>query len=268
MITVRTDTTKLKARLGAVLGTLVPLQEEAVELMGQEFKRTAAMISPRDTQRYVRGWMQAGNQAGIPPFALPTIKPSAYIAKSTKRLKRQADRWGKVVEREREVRDYWAQVYTNRYIRIGRNDKHGRQAQRKMEAADKRLEKALDIYQSAVEQLLNLDPTSILIGGKYGLKGGIGNDAARRLNERTNEQKLRKSSLDTVRTQIYGGVGRKMKIGNGRITVISLAQLEPHARIVEARHRVRARSLAAVKRTALPKANARLVAMLTRAWRG
>src|SRR5690606_18272200 len=64
---------------------------------GQALVAALHRNSPRDTNRYVRGWAQAANAAGLGPAPVPMVRASETEERSLERLTRQLEFWARRV---------------------------------------------------------------------------------------------------------------------------------------------------------------------------
>lgn len=214
----RTDISGLQRKMGAVLAELPDAGKQLVGGMGHTFIAFTQTASPRDTQRYVAGWAQAGNAAGVGPFAVPAIGTSKYFERAVKRLEAQL-RWFE------SRAQYWAKIVENRYVAKNRSDRWKRDAERKRDVRMRRAQRARD-------QLEKLTGTSIVIG----LWSSIGGKTGHKIST-------------TVREKIYGGEGSLYPTEHGY--EIKLKNAEPHASIVEKKYRIVRRARAAARTEAI-----------------
>lgn len=199
----------------------------AVQEVAREALTFMWRISPRDTNRYSRAWAMANNAAGLRPLPVADVKATAYAAKYRARLEAQVNRARRQYETAKRINDYWTTLVSVRYDRTGRRGRWERDARRKQAAALKRELRAQEVWRRATVELELFSETGLVIGGRK---------AGRRPGE------LRLSDLSTVRVKEYGGTGAVVATGRG--WVVTATNLEPHAAIVERRHRVVARAQA------------------------
>lgn len=223
-------------------------REAYIMAMGSVFVGHVVKASPVDTHRYVRGWMQAAQEAGLRISALPQITPTkrkaaieALLAtqlKATREAARaeefklhvyeQADRDGK----QRPRIGYYNKL-VNRIF----------EAKARAEAARKELYK-----------WVGSDSAIAMMRGSGGALNGYGRN-------------IKGSALMlTVREKVYGGKGRLIR-GNSR-TGLRLHNLEPHCRVLEKYRGPVRRGKAALAAAGLQKLKPEYVAELTKNTRG
>lgn len=218
--------------------------------LGEEFVRLLLKESPQDTRRYIAGWIQAANQAGIGGgIPVPAIRRSKYADKLIVRLERQLIFLQKQVARAEEAEKFWAGVYANRYERYNRRDRWAMDCLRKLEKARKRAKTMSDLVQFASDQLSkfkNGDAGEIVIWGKK------------------EARVTAKRAYASVRDKVYGGTGRWRRAGYR--TFLELKNNEAHASLVEAsKHPVRYATLGTYGQ-GLRKVQTRSVRMIARSW--
>jgi hypothetical protein len=123
--------------------------------------------TPRDTNRLVRGYMQAANDLGLGPYALPRVANSRGAERQKKRLERQlrqvelllAAALRSVASKER--------LFETRYARPGRKlDKWGRKYKADVARANTRVQRLSKVVDRAREQVANFTGAEIVIGGR------------------------------------------------------------------------------------------------------
>lgn len=162
-----------------------------------------AADSPRDTNRYVRGWLTAAVQAGGKPRLVPAVVRGRFAATQIKLLEGQVG-WAR-----RQVE--WRTRKINA-LRYGMGP-----AKRGTGKLIEKLERQVNTYrrvmQRAIDQVYQANA-----GGDEGFIL-IGRGVGRR--------------LATVRTKVYGGSGSS-SFSQGRARA-RIRNLEPHVKIVESR---------------------------------
>lgn len=204
MLAVRTNMTGFNRKMKALAGPVAfKLSRAIVEDSGKAAVRTLGVISPKDTHRYVSAWQRAGNMAELGPIPVDAIVKSKSYSKNFTKLKRQAEFWTR--EEKRWKRNL--ESYERRHRKSG--SKSYREARAKYAKIVKLKDRAVQQF-----QLLDADPgTAIVIRGRNTVKStSLG-------------------QLATVRTRIYGGSGTWSLTSRGWL--LTLKNLEPHARIVE-----------------------------------
>ena len=235
MYTVVTSTKGIKKQIKAYQRRRSVARDKVLNLqvarVADEIMRTA----PRDTNRYVRGYAQAFNQAGVGPLPVPAINPSSHANRIRQRLSRQY-RWA-----ARRLAMWYGVVPGSTVVTAPGRTK------------DKWYRKLIKQRDKAWDQIQKFTETSILIGGRktqYDLVHG-------------NITNLSLSSLATVRDKIYGGEGRRINLG-GR-TVIVVKNLEPHTNFVERRSRIMRKALDKARGTGLRRISNKYTKELMRA---
>jgi hypothetical protein len=66
--------------------------KEATIMYLHDLMTRIIQATPRDTNRLVRGWIEAANTAGVGPFAAPELKDSQYLDRTKRDLARQLNR--------------------------------------------------------------------------------------------------------------------------------------------------------------------------------
>jgi len=201
MLAVRADTSVMKAR-GLAMRTRMPSARESalrglVDIAAGAFDR----LSPRDTNRYVRGWLEAVGQAGSSPRMMPALKAGRN---STYLRKRIIGQW---VQQHRQV--LRTEKWLNTWYPPGK--KRGAFARRQFALLEK-MKKREERLKQEIETLNASQTDAIILIGGRGKKG-----------------------FATVRTNVYGGVGFIDVLAG----VLYLRNREPHAFIVEAKMRVK-----------------------------
>ena len=216
MAATRTNTAGLDRKLAKVQQEMRGAAEALVRQQAGAFIRFTQLASPRDTNRYIRAWAQAGNAAGVAgaPFQEAELRRTRYAAKLALRLELQ------VLEFERIVR-HWTAIVRERYVLPGREGKWKTDAEKKLDRALKRLQRAKDEYRE-----FQVNPYAIVIFRKRTKSGGL---------------------EVTTREKVYGGSG--WLAWDGDRPLLYLHNREPHASIVEKNNRVVARGRAYVKAT-------------------
>lgn len=204
----RTSTSGLDRKLAAVQAEMRGAALELVRQQAGAFVRFTQLAAPRDTNRYVRGWAQAGNAAGVvgAPFAEAELQPSKYRGRLIFRLELQ------VADYERLLK-YWRDIIENRYKAQGRTGKWLADAEKQRNRTQRRLERAQEELQK-----FQSNDYALVIFRKQNKSGGL---------------------TVTTREQVKGGTGSVEWAGDRPF--ILLHNREPHASIVEKQHRVVAR---------------------------
>ncbi|MBL8762320.1 MAG: hypothetical protein JNL50_13570 [Phycisphaerae bacterium] len=165
-------------------------------------------LARRDTNRYVRGWMQAGTGAGLRVGVMPPLQKSKRRDEFLRKLDDQVRLWRGVAERKQAVLRDW---YTRKNRRP---DAFSRKLTSEINKAERRAARAED----ELRKFLTAGTSAVLFFD------------AGAFVERFNKRKL-----STVRDKVYGGTGRVVDSPFG--TFILLHNKEPHPTILERRFR-------------------------------
>lgn len=179
-------------------------------------------IAPRDTNRYIRGWLLAANDVGLKVPVVP-LEPNSRRTEYLAKLAEQIDSLDKQIEGIEKRLELWYERKGRRLGAWGRKRKSElRKLRRRRVRAGEELDKAL-----GTEYFSYFDAGSAF--------------------EAKNKRKL-----STVREKIYGGKGEMFTAG-GQLFV-RLTNMEPHANIVEKRRRPRDRAMERVRGSGLRRA--------------
>lgn len=216
------------------------------------------MLSPRDSNRYLRAWQIAANDAGLPARPVLAIKASANRDQYIAALERQVALWAGEYRkhagwrRRAEQEDAAAGLRRDGTPRARRTKQRWyKDAGRKMRAAQKNLDRARE----ELEKALKTEGILLIDRGHF---SGLMNDAGRYASGATGtgfgfgtsrSGGPGKRRRTTVRDKIYGGEGQITTVITpfGHRTVMTLRNMEPHARIVEKRHQVAATAKALMR---------------------
>ncbi len=170
-------------------------------------------MAPVDTGRYVRAVAQAVNAAGGGPLPVRSVSASGRHARVVELLSRQAADWGRYLAwREKRL----AYLYPRGAPSRGRTAAF-RRMQSEVRMASRRLARA-----------------------REELRKALANDDALLMGHINSGRAQSGRQLLTVRTKIYGGVGRVEDTPRGAQAVLTI--LEPHGRFLERRLRLFARA--------------------------
>lgn len=208
----------LRRNMGLVITTAI---EEINVLIAVRIEET----SPRDTNRFVRGWLLACADVGPIPAAIPGVQASARHQQYLAYLEKEANRVGRMLKSAQAKMEWW---YLSKPDR-NRN----RPAFHELSRAITQLSKW---HNRLIEEYVKLDgdPTGLLMDKERGQR-----------------------NYSTVRVGIYGGRGI-ISEQSDRVTVV-LHNREPHATIVEKRYGILARAMREVKRLGIARVNKSLV---------
>lgn len=139
----KTDISKMLAKHRAIVNAGPKARQAALREVAGPILAAVEAQAPRDTNRYVRAYMQAANQIGVGK-AEPPVQEGKFAEEFLTRLETQVS--------------YWQTRY-NQYVNAGRTK------ERYFRKIEKRLTKAR-------EQLQKWNPSAIIIFGRRSAKGG------------------------------------------------------------------------------------------------
>jgi len=213
-VTIQFDNTELIRQLRVLRREEGEAGDAALTVMGDVMMDRLSVLWPRDTNRSIRGWVEAANNAGLTIRPLPAIKASKrhdlYIDALTRQIAAAEQEYAKNARfddlyrlRGRTGEPYYRKI-------VSRKNKARKTADRGMEELAKAMES---------DGFLFMDRGGFVYGTN---RGNLKNHNLKRLT--------------TVRTKVYGGAGKRMVVNGQRF--LELKNFEPHARIVErvARH--------------------------------
>lgn len=134
-LVLKVDASKAIARTRAMTARMPEARRAVVVAAARLTLHRALATAPRDTNRYVRGWAQAGNAAGIGVFAVPELNRASNFDKIERRLRAEVDWWTRIVDR---------------YERQGRRDRWASQARRRLDRAKEEYERLFQAEGGAV----------------------------------------------------------------------------------------------------------------------
>lgn len=207
------DDKNYRDRMALVMNQRLPARQQALRVLTERAVRYIIANAPRDTNRFVRAYQQAGNDLGVGPFVLVPIESGRYMA-NVRRLRRQV-----------ALYDFRVRAYVNadrmyyKGVKKSGLDKGYVKAKKQLDRAEAELAKLLEAGE---------DSGAIVIGGRRKAKS------------------TSLSRLATVRTTVYGGEGRWL-VGPD-LTAARIVNREPHARLVNRNTRVVTDAVRAVRR--------------------
>ena len=228
-VSVTVDYSAFKARMARMRRDGASGREAFALAMAAAFAQNVVKLSPIDTHRYVRGWMEAARGAGVRVGALPPIVNSRKKDQITEALVKQVNATRKREGALLNARKLWYED-SNR-PRRGYYFKLERQIQRAGERA-RRAEEELQKFLGATGGIAMMRGSGAALNGYQRL---ISADA---LNL-------------TVRDKVYGGRGRVLR--GGSVTGVLLHNLEPHCRVVEKYRRPAGRARVTLAQSGLQK---------------
>lgn len=211
------NTTKFQRKLDSIRKDARAAEVESVLSATHPVIDALQFISPRDTNRYVRAWMMAGNHTGAGRWPVPEVRASRTSALQAARLEQQLYRYTAFRKEAEESALFWERMWQTRYENTKRNDIWQRDCLTKKRKADKRLAKLDELVKRLEKTLKDYKETDIVIWGSH---------------KAANQNILLKRNLHTIRGKVYGGEGFVLRPGNGRV-LVRIRNKEPHAYIVE-----------------------------------
>ena len=232
MISLTVNTSRVRAAMARARLDADRIRFEAGKAVVGEFVRRAVLYGPKDTNRYVRAWAQAGRDVGV-KGPIPPLKTSNYAPWHRERLEAQVKKWEGILKAAQENNDFWLGA-ARRQTKTGLRGKQKTLASK----ADKAEKTAEKWFNRAREELAlwhaaeAAGQAPLIIYGNTTGRGGKNAGVRRKLGI-------------TVRAKVYGGEGT-LENRKGRLLVV-LRNKEAHVRIVEKRHRVVATQLPRAK---------------------
>lgn len=247
MIRAKVNTTALDRKVESWKAKMVPVAVAQAKRATQLTVEYATAIAPRDTNKYVRGWIQAGRQVYGGVARLPPIEQSKYAKHLAMALVVQAVRARKLEKFYTRRLQVWYKNQNRKPDKWSRRLE--KQALRQRERANKAEELARQFRDN---------PGATVIRRKYSYVLA-GNDKQDRRN--LNDDPGRKGLDIEIRNKVYGGQGKLVVFG--KTVRVQLDVLEPYSLSVERLRNVRARSLAyARQQVRFRTGNARALSLL------
>lgn len=195
----------------------------AIRALGGAIVDNLRLLSPRDTNRYVRGWLHAGREAGVFGGPIPRLNESKWHKSNLEQaeiwLQRAEQNHGNAAKRLRDT-------FPSGAPKRGQAKLYGRLS-REVDKANGRLNEA----RLTVGELRT---------DKYAIVFGAG-----RVVGRGAKQKRLGVGRITLRQKIYGGSG--WILDRGTSSTIRLLNHEPHALILESKKGVLRQATAAAR---------------------
>ena len=209
------DSSRLRAKLRATQFAAEHAAGAAIEELGSFLVDTLEVLSPRDTNRYVRGWIDAGRKAGVTDRPLPSVVASRNQDQYLEKLEKQVEYWqDRVAYARGRIEQY------QRWDAEAPPRKDGKP--RSKRTAQPYYAKMVRVEQSSLKRLKRATEELAKARGSDGFVFFDVEGIAQRKQGR---------KLSTVREKVYGGEGRVIR--GGTMAVVELRNKEPHARIVE-----------------------------------
>lgn len=227
-------TAGLQAKVKAYQASLPAASRQMLMILGAQVGQNILRTAPRDTNRFIDGWAEAFNAAGLGPLPVYAIRPSKIEGRLIERLEQQVRYLSQLVATV-EARA------GNRYI-----SKNARRASASEKQARKELRKLNRRLERAQEELAKAKGSeSFLV--IWGRASGVNRKTGKRQSAR----------LDTVRDRVYGGTGAMVRGPAGWI--VAVHNREPHATIVESRTHVYSEAFRSVMSDSVIRSKAKRV---------
>lgn len=219
------DDRELKARMQHLRQNMGLVLRTGIEQINALVAVRVEETSPRDTNRFVRGWLMACGDVGPIPAMIPGVVASARHQQYLAYLEKEANRVGRILKATQAKMDFW---YTSKPNR-NRNTPAYNQLQREIAKLERWHNRIIEEYVK-----LDGDPSGLLMDKERGQR-----------------------NYSTVRVGTYGGSGIIAEQSD-RVTVV-YHNKEPHTTIVEKRYGVMTRALREVKTLGTTRANAAMI---------
>lgn len=229
--------------------------------LGDAFVTFIIRTAPRDTNRFVRGYILAWNSIpGARKKTLPPLEVSEFADRIEDALRRDLafatrvrEGFHKKVRRLKGIRANTA--------RGGARGESLSSLDKRIRKAERELDKAGDLEDRAITNLESFERA------KANNEPGFAIVFARRRGKKGSKTALSRVSRVFTADRTFGGVGRLVRIGPDA-WALQLENLEPHARIVNRRTRVVSRAAALARRAGARRASDRAIRELQAAWDG
>ncbi len=255
MITLRTDSAGLSSNVRRVRANRAPARTMAVRVQADLVVANVEQSGPRDTNRFVRAVIQAGNDAGVRQRALPPLKESRNRHYAIVNLEQAVGLSKANVEMSLARVHKW-EKYEKLYRSQGRTHY---KFFTKIKAEKRNANKELRFHTRRLESALTNQARLLSEEGRYAVTmGGFGRGAVHvrpdgTVKVRTDLMQTQKRSFRyrdgtvilkrniQVAVKDYGGYG--VLLQSATHSIVRLVNTEPHARIVERNTRIMKRSV-------------------------
>lgn len=226
----------------------------AVKAQADVFVGYIAAHGPRDTNRFVRSYAQAGNMAGLRRRPLPALRRSKYSKYVGRALRgavelgvRNVEIWAKRVERWARQEDLYRSTGRRHHKYFQKILNQKRLAEKELRFHTRRLEAAtreLEQYQAAENaggfSGVAIATWGLASGGRISYRSLMRAGTQSAYVVRRGVIALRKNPQ--IETKVYGGTGKTIAVGD--TSFVSLTSREPHARFVNRNTSIVTRALA------------------------
>lgn len=210
----------LRAKHALIRANLPRARREAVREGVKVFVGDLVRLSQphRDTNRYVRAWIEAGQKTGATNLPMPPVVQSRYLSLHLDAYQAYIDRLEAQAEDARQTLERW-------YIRKGRRD--DRTSQRLKNTIEKKSRQA-QLKREEMKQVAQATGAIIIDAGRI-YKGG--QSARHKGGHQPDRLVTGPQNKPSARFKVYGGDGRIYQ--GATVSYVLLKNAEPHARIVE-----------------------------------
>lgn len=235
------DTSELEEDIRRVLRNRSAARRAVTEGMAKEVVEFIVKRAPRDTNRYVRAWIEAGNAAGVTDLPVPPLNKSSklndIIVLLLKQIGHIDDRVFDLAFRNEQTEG----VLNAWYTRKGRKEKTWALGRRKnIKDNEREIRRLGRRREKVVEQLEQIKDDSAVIIMDAGRAFSFGSDKGYGFGARFKKAGKRggPKKLITARAlvQTFGGTGQIVERTD--TTIVVLHNREPHASFVEQRTRL------------------------------
>jgi hypothetical protein len=215
MSTFNVDLSRMRAKMRALEFASEHAKNRGVEAVGGLLVDVLDDLSPKDTNRYVRAWIEAGRKAGVTDRPLPALRESRDREKYLEKLRSQLEFW---IGRRNYARSRMEQY--ERYDATAPPRKDGKP----------RRKRTSQPYYAKMKKLENRAGKQVERAARE-LTRAEGSEHFIFFDAESIVQRKQNRSLSTVRHKHYGGEGRVIR--SGTTAIVELRNKEPHALPVE-----------------------------------
>lgn len=230
---VRVDVSSALANIDRAKANSAAGVEAMVEAAASQVVSILYAGAPRDTNRFIRGWLEGARAAGLGSWPMPDIQVSQFNKRYELVLRAQI-RWAtsEIESLERRI-DKWF-IARNRPIR-GWALRARRKIERLRNIVIKQQELLEAIRAGKSVVLMDVGAANFHWAGEDDATLGDIRHGYYRKNKKTGKVS-RVLTLARGYDRTFGGSGSRFR--SGRTFVIAISNLEPHARIVEKKTRL------------------------------
>jgi len=215
MSTFNVDLSRMRAKMRALEHASDYAADKSVEALGGVLVDILDELSPRDTNRYARAWIDAGRKAGVTDRPLPPLRASRNHERYLERLRAQLE--------------YWSGKRAYAVSRMEQYERLDAKAEPRKDGKPRKKRTAQPYYAKMVRMAEHAGKQVERAARE--LTRAEGSEAFIFFDAESIVQRKQNRSLSTVRHTVYGGEGRIVR--HGTTAFVELRNKEPHARIVE-----------------------------------